>query len=458
MKEREISLIDLFVEILLHWRMFIILTFGGIILLGSLGYIRLHNEKKNSQVQTETTPSEPESQFTVEEMQNVAYVVAYETAYNAKKTYFEESPLMNIDPNHINKAEATIAVITEDRQKSCDIKKIYEDIIQSEELCTEVAKKAGIETAYINEILFLESINIPQDTITFKVVIISNSKIQCQNILELVIAFLGKKQPEIENVLGCHELAVVNKSFGITADSNIITTKQTVLTEIANMKNTISSAKDNLSDAEQQYYSILTGTTKNNPTVIPKINIKHIFLGAFIFPFLYMLILFITYILNTKIRITDNLQELYEIPQLGMIPIKKNTKKLFGFIDGWILSLQNYGKRCFTFEESLGLATIATKISIEKEMFQEIYLIGCGLKERSLDICEEIKSRLSKDNIQVTILNNVLYDAQMMSKLGNAKGAVLIETAGSTLYNEIFDELEFLKRQGIKVLGGILVE
>ena len=45
-----------------------------------------------------------------------------------------------------------------------------------------------------------------------------------------------------------------------------------------------------------------------------------------------------------------------------------------------------------------------------------------------------------------------------MEKLGTAKGAVLVEKAGSTLYNEITGELELLKRQEIVVLGGITVE
>lgn len=38
------------------------------------------------------------------------------------------------------------------------------------------------------------------------------------------------------------------------------------------------------------------------------------------------------------------------------------------------------------------------------------------------------------------------------------QGAVLVEKVGSTLYNEVAGELELLKRQGITVLGGIIVE
>lgn len=45
----------------------------------------------------------------------------------------------------------------------------------------------------------------------------------------------------------------------------------------------------------------------------------------------------------------------------------------------------------------------------------------------------------------------------MLGELEGAKGVILVENAGSTLYSEIAEELELLKRQGIKALGGILV-
>lgn len=55
------------------------------------------------------------------------------------------------------------------------------------------------------------------------------------------------------------------------------------------------------------------------------------------------------------------------------------------------------------------------------------------------------------------ILNNILYDAAALKGLKSARGVVLVETAGSTLYTEINQELELLKRENIEILGGILV-
>ena len=65
---------------------------------------------------------------------------------------------------------------------------------------------------------------------------------------------------------------------------------------------------------------------------------------------------------------------------------------------------------------------------------------------------------MEKEQIAVTILDNVLYNAEAMEKLENEKGVVLVEKAGSTLYNEVSKEIELLTRQDIAVLGGIVVE
>lgn len=68
------------------------------------------------------------------------------------------------------------------------------------------------------------------------------------------------------------------------------------------------------------------------------------------------------------------------------------------------------------------------------------------------------ESCIGKEGITVTVLDNLLYNAEVMEKVETMAGVVLVEKAGSTLYNEIASELELLKRQEIMVLGGIIVE
>lgn len=129
---------------------------------------------------------------------------------------------------------------------------------------------------------------------------------------------------------------------------------------------------------------------------------------------------------------------------------------VLGVVDRWILTIRDHNKRQFSPEEALELSAVAAKMAAGKEGLQDICLMGCGLKDHSLDICGKLKARLEEEGLHVTILNNVLYDAQMLEELEGARGVILVESVGATLYNEIAAELELLKRQDIRALGGIL--
>lgn len=135
-----------------------------------------------------------------------------------------------------------------------------------------------------------------------------------------------------------------------------------------------------------------------------------------------------------------------------------DRKKVLGIVDQWILSIRDRNKRQFTSDEALELTRVAAKMAAGKESLKEICLIGCDLKKCSLEVCKKIKERMEEEGIRTIILNNVLYDAQMLEELADVKGAFLVANAGSTLCSEIAEELELIKRQGIKVLVGIVVE
>ena len=160
------------------------------------------------------------------------------------------------------------------------------------------------------------------------------------------------------------------------------------------------------------------------------------------------------YIFNGKLRASDELQNLYHIPQMGLI-VKDSKKKLLP--DKWVDNLRNHGKRKFTPAQSMELAVAAVKIAAVKNGLDYVCLMGCNLAEGADNVCESIKQALEKEQIAVTILDNVLYNAEAMEKLENEKGVVLVEKAGSTLYNEVAKEIELLTRQDIAVLGGIVV-
>ncbi len=510
MKEREISLMDLVVEILLRWRVVVVAMLLGGILMGGFGYVqsvrlaasqraelaeaekKLEQQREQQKAQQEADDEAAwekadklwlEEQLTETQIANVNTVLLNEKLLKDKTIYQNESILLQIDPFNVPRSELTFYISSDDLEKTYNIEKVYEDILTSTALYTYVQEKCSVEEN-LNELISLERTSYGQmqgcDTVRVAV-LHSDSKI-CQAMADAIVAYIQQQQPQLENTLGHHNVELLSQSFGTVISNDILTQRRNLATDINNLKSTAMKMKDAFAEAEWRYYNYLKDgqatvepehmdpeaeeqapATDSGviilPTVsTPGVSVKYVIIGMILFAFIYVFVIFMLYILNNKIRSTDNLQDIYSIPQLGIISKEQEKKKFLGIIDCWILKLRYRNQRRFTMEEATNLAAVATRMAVKKQGINKICLIGCNLIGDALKTCEQMKDRLSAEGTEVQILSNVLYDAEVMEELADAQGAVLVETAGSTLYEEIVKELELLNRQNITVLGGIVVE
>ena len=512
MNNQEINIMHLAVDILLHWRSIIIVMLVGGILLAGYSYYKsvksaaaqqaridqLQNNQTESTAQAELEQSLKaafgekvslaevdgqwmQSHLTQTQQYNVNIAVAYDKLYQEIVEYQNSSVIMQVDPNHVSSEEITFLVRSDDLERTYNIQKIYEDMLTSAGMYQYLEDNYGNGNT-VNGIILLEGTTAERyDTV--RIAVIHYDSEVCTLLAEGVIEYANKQCQGFQDSLGVHELILLDRSSAEGFVEEYYDLQQTLLSKAAQYMTNALSYKKKFSDKEWFYYNFqMSGELAGNPdagkldedgkiiggasaaalavgTVTqPKISMKYTFLGMFLFAFVYVVILFVSYLLNNRLRGTDDLQELYHISQLGTIPQNAAEKKLFGFIDRLLLFLGDRGKRRFTQEEAIGLASVAVKLSVERDGHNSVCLIGCNLKQQTMAVCEQIKEKLEKENIQAHILNNVLYDAQAMRNLENVQNAVLVETAGSTFYDEVVREIELLERQEIKILGGIIVE
>lgn len=487
MREREIRLIDLVVEILFHWRIAIIIVLVGGVLFGGLSYVRSLRAVQTQQAQLAETEEESvdiealEEELTEEQLNNINAALAYEKMYADKMSYSEMSVFMQLDPLNAPRAELTFLIRTDDMERTYNIEKVYEDLLTGTGLFEYLKEKCGLDSN-VNEMIYLEktSYGEQQGNDTVRLSIVHNDEEVCKQIADYTVAYVEEQQELLKQELGEHEVVLLGQSFGLVMSTSYLDSQKNCMTELINLRTNIAKLKANFSDGEEQYYEYLAleafgdsfhgeeadvieeadeeANTSDEVIAQPRVSIKYIILGMILFAFVYVFVIFLRYILNNEIRATDNLQDLYGISQLGFIPQESRKKRFLGVVDQWILALRNRGQRRFTEAEAVKLASVAVKMAAKKENIDHIYLVGCNIKGRSEAVCGQVTGLLEKDGIQAETLNNVLYDAEAMASLEQAKCVVLVEKAGSTLYNEIALEAELLTRQGIAVLGGIVVE
>lgn len=491
MQTREIDLLDMIADILSHWRGMIVALVFGAVLLGGFSYMKSLRTVQNVQqpetvVQEETTVEEQltqlEQSLDDKSLATVLAVVDDEKEYDLKKTYSENSIYMQLNPLQTVRTELIYQVQTADANKDGQLGALYTSLLNNVGLYDWVAQQTGIKAGYVGELISAETVSsltiqsktekLQQEmslgTNCVKVSILQSDAEACQKLADAVKAYISEEQKQLNNELGTHALILVSETTGYVMKKDLMDEQIKCRNEIASLQSTIAAAKADFTEEQKQYYELLTWeeaehseqpaqnvTAEENPVLTPAVSKKYVLLGAVLFAFVYAVVICMVYIFNTRLRKSDELQSLYGIPQIGLV-VRESGRKVF--LDKWVDSLRHYGKRKFTAEQSMELAFAAIKIAAVKNGLNNICLMGCNMSAGADKVCESLKAALEKEQISVSVLDNVLYDAEAMEKMDAMQGAVLVEKAGSTLYNEVAGELELLKRQDITVLGGIIVE
>ena len=489
MEEREIDLLDMIADILSHWRGLLVALIIGAVLMGGFSYVKSYRNIQS----TPTVEEEPElDELAVEEQLTqledslsdsekaaVLTTVDDEREYLYKDKYFQESVYMQLDPLDIVQTELVYRIQAEDEGLAQHLGTLYKNIVGGVGLYDWVKQQTGIDAAYAAELISVSTnpeifvrngANISTGSDNLKVTVIQKDEETCGQLAAAVSSYMEQQQKNLVKELGNHELILLSETSGKIISTDMMARQIDYGNQVSNLRSGIASAKAGFTADQQKYYDLLTWeeetreaemdqkdtTTEEEPVLAsPSVSKKYVLLGAVLFAFVYAGILFLIYIFNSKIRVSDELQSLYHIPLIGVVV--KNSKKKF-ILDKWVDDLRYYGKRKFDAKQSMELAFAAVKIVAVKNKLNTICLMGCNLEAGAGSVCENLKTALEKEGVNVTVLDNVLYNAESMEKVEAMTGVVLVEKAGSTLYNEVANELALLKRQDITVLGGIIVE
>ena len=491
MQAREIDLLDMIGDVLSHWRGLVVALLAGAILMGGFSFVKSYCAAQNAQQQEAVVLDEAAVQQQLEQMSNslddknkaaVLAVLNEEKEYNMWKAYFDNSIYMQLDPLQVAQAELVYQVHTADGTRDSQLGAMYASLLNNIGLYEWVAQQTGLEANHVGELISAETVSsltiqskteeLQQEmslgTNCIKVTILQADTENCTKLADAVKSYIVEQQKKLNSELGSHTIKLVLETTGIVMDRTLMDEQAKCGNDIADLQTKIANAKADFTGEQVQYYELLTWKASEQETQIeqkpgaeeisvlaPTVSKKYVLLGAILFAFVYAAVLCLVYIFNTKVRVSDELQRLYNVPQIGLV-VRESKRKLL--LDRWADSLRNYGKRKFSAEQSLELAFAAVKIATIKNGVNNICLMGCNMSAGADKVCESLKAALEKEQINVTVLDNVLYDAEAMEQMNAMQGAVLVEKAGSTLYNEVTGELELLKRQGITVLGGIIVE
>ena len=182
---------------------------------------------------------------------------------------------------------------------------------------------------------------------------------------------------------------------------------------------------------------------------------KMIIIGGLVASLLYCVFWAVKYVFDGHIKASDDMMQLAGISQLGKITTDKVPSF---FVDRWIFGLKHHGQRLMDADRSIELIASVIAVTAKSQKIEKIAFAGCLVEGKTGEYCKKLTDLL-KDTYQIeaTILDDVIYNQNDVKALAESKSVVLIETAGTSLYNDFYKEIQLIKQLDINTLGGVIV-
>lgn len=279
----------------------------------------------------------------------------------------------------------------------------------------------------------------------------------------------------IQNVLGEFCMELLQNQYAQQADQELMADQQNIYYNL----NTLRSAMDGLdtykTDDQKEYYNALldsvtddqiveaadetgaetptTDLAKTNPKLISG---KYIALGLLIGLILVIVCMAIGYACRRKLRVKEDVEELYQVPLLGFLDADKKGR-LNGPVCRGINKLFYRRDAKLSREERMRMICAGIRLAAEKAGMQSVYLTGSAGDAESEQLMEWLSKQLKDSVAAVSYGKSIVYDPESLEKMTESDGVVLIERVDTSTYTDIERETELCSTYEVSVIGGIVI-
>ena len=504
MGEEIVSVRDLLVRIMLHWRMFLVCMLVGALVFDAAGYVKQKQEISKYRQNAEIDDAEKQEvdklqlaefkeKLTDIQIAQVEKAVSiykiYQKSYDDTINYINNSIKMQLDPNQIctNVLQYQIDVgysvrypEIEKRDPTQDIKdSIYFKLINDAN-CTEIAKALGenIGSSYIKELISAPSAGstgtYPDDIYTLS--IMGRSYDECDKITAILQREIVKVFENLKKQYGQFKVIDMGVQKFKSYNQSVLDAQKAQANSLREVRTNSVSIVDALNVEQKTYfYALLNGddtveislpvdteeadsSLATEPAPARKINPKMIIIGALAGFIAAFFIIFCRLLIGGKLISENTLKDMYGVDQLGNIRVSKEPRGLGAGIDKALLNLMDGGMAAYTGEERLRMAAAGIRIALQKNNWKSIYLTSTSADEATKGILEELREQLAGAAESISSGKSIVYDPESLQQMAQADAVVLAERTDYSRLEEIDREYALCRQNQIPVLGFIVLK
>lgn len=459
--EREISLTELFWDILFCWRQIICMGVLVALMVSGVKYVldtRAYHIAQNADVGQE-------SQLTAEEQEQLEDArIMIERIENYQK-YLNESALMQIDPykkpvielQYYVKSDYTYNY-TQDNQTDYtnDLMSLYYNYVRSGEMSNKLieATKLSIDQADYSELC-----SVSQNGSTMVIIFTWAEGKKLEEISEFIKSQLLEKESEFQEV-GSHELKLLRESQNVIADTDLAERKNTFSNNIAYINTQLTTLKNSMSEEQLKLLSNENEAgVKDVKTEIvkPVFSKKYFLFGAFLGIFLVCAWAACKMLFTARLQSPEEIRTLYNTRLLGEVTVKSKKKRFLSVIDDKLLAIKNRRKKKLSVEQQVKVIAANISLSCKQQGIENIYMTGSEYENADTATLDMLKQELTSQNIQVKEGGNIFYDAESLKQGTEIGNMIFVEQTGESIYDEISNELNLAREQKNQILGVVVL-
>lgn len=476
MKIQNINLGEIIVCAMFHWRSIIIVAMCGAVTLCGLSYVNSVLKAQKEKTQWEEKQNYRNSMSNEEygdtilntlsdkQISNVEETIYNEKQYYLKKDYQKNSDLMQADAYHIYEMNLIYQIEIMDSQNVSDVEELYESLISSGELNNLIVENTGLYYGdnYVSLSEEKSTKELKNGVIYLNILFVDEN--MRDTIENVVNQYIEQENLNVSrNTGGQCSAKLIGESISQQPNERILVLQEELQNSIIELRSSITKSVKDFSTEEQEYYQYLRSKENENSSITqtynmtsPKIDITFGLFGAFLFAFAYFTLWCIKYASNNTISIKDDLNKIYEIPQLGRIINTQKNIKIFSFVDRWLEKIYYMDDGIDNSGMTLEYLTFRLTSLLGANRVDELFLVGSNMGDYTKLVCQKLKKELK--NVKVIVVEDILNNVDSLKAIQNAQNVILVETIEKTLYGEVYKEIQLLKEENIVILGGITIK
>lgn len=482
--EKVISLRELFWQIVMAWRFWIISGIIFAVLISGMHYVKgmktyhaeVAQQKAAEELEelTEEVEASSSTDFTKDELQQIQDAKSIKKAMEKSRKYLKNSVLMNIDPYQ---EKALVMQYYIDSNYSWNINQdiesdytsavtaAYAEYVKSGAITSEIKKELGLDLdeRYIEELISVDELEaeVKSNSILSVQVVYTDEEI-LNEMATVVEACIEGQTSVISDTVGSHTLKLLSENVVTQTDSELAAQQSVAQTQLSNYRNQLNALTNVMSEEQLAELDITvaadtledetdTDVVVQAPPTKPSYSIKYLILGFLVGVFLVVLWVCAKVIFSSTLQNSEELSDLYGVRLLGCIRKEEKVSK----IDEFLLNLKNRRRKKISREAAENILISNLELACRAENIQKIFLTGTEIEHVEKAWITAFTEKMQNVGIEVVYGENVCYSAAALREAVEIGTVVLLEQSNQSIYDEISKEMKMLKEQNVRILGGI---